>query len=399
MKVLEVCQEFPNRYYPQLGTFIKQSIDSIANQGADVTVISPKPFVLPFSSFPYHNFFKLPRIEHTEKYDLHYPRYIYAVPKKYFYPITGISYSLFVSKYAVKNIKPIPALIHAHFSYPDGYGMMKLAKRWNIPLVISALGTIERKVAYEGSYTSKQIIEAMSFADRILSVSEDLKLHIVNLGIDKNKVHVVPNGVDIGKFKPAGKAHARSILNLPRDKNIVLFVGALRKIKGVDYLIEAAHSFVDKDTYLFMVGRDDGLKKNLEKRAHELKIANYIKFTGPVNHEDIPLWISASDILVLPSLSEGRPNVILEALACEVPVVATDVGGIPELMVDGETGYLVPPKSPDELSRKINKLLDDKNRREKMGKFGRKCIIQRGLTWEAHAKTTVDIYQELLTKS
>ena len=375
MKVLE---EFPNRYYPQLGTFIKQSIDSIANQGADVTVISPKPFVLPFSSFPYHNFFKLPRIEYTEKYDLHYPRYIYAVPKKYFYPITGISYSLFVS---------------------DGYGMMKLAKRWNVPLVISALGTIERKVAYEGSYTSKQIIEAMSFADRILSVSEDLKLHIVNLGIDKNKVHVVPNGVDTDKFKPAGKVHARSMLNLPHDKNIVLFVGALRKIKGVDYLIEAAQSFVDRDTYLFMVGRDDGLKKNLEKRAHELKIANYIKFTGPVNHEDIPLWISASDILVLPSLSEGRPNVILEALACEVPVVATDVGGIPELMVDGETGYLVPAKSPDELSRKINKLLDNKNRREKMGEFGRKSIIQRGLTWEAHAKTTVDIYQELLTKS
>ncbi|HPS90086.1 MAG TPA: glycosyltransferase family 4 protein, partial [Methanosarcina vacuolata] len=72
MKVLEACQEFPNRYYPQLGTFIKQSIDSIANQGVDVTVISPKPFVLPFSVFPYHNFFKLPRIEHTEKYDLHY---------------------------------------------------------------------------------------------------------------------------------------------------------------------------------------------------------------------------------------------------------------------------------------------------------------------------------------
>ncbi|WP_279385042.1 glycosyltransferase [Methanosarcina barkeri] len=69
-----------------------------------------------------------------------------------------------------------------------------------------------------------------------------------------------------------------------------------------------------------------------------------MRFTGPVNHEDIPLWISASDILVLPSLSEGRPNVILEALACEVPVVATDVGGIPELMVDGETGYLVPAK-------------------------------------------------------
>lgn len=399
MKVLEACQEFPNKYYPQLGTFIKQSIDSIANQGVDVTIISPKPFVLPFSSFPYYNFFKLPRIEHTEKYDLHYPRYIYAVPKKYLYSVTGISYSRFVSEYAIKNIKPKPDLIHAHFSYPDGYGMMNLAKKWKVPLVISALGTIERKVAYEGTYTSRQIIEAMNFADRILSVSEDLKLHIVNLGINEEKVHVVPNGVDTEEFKPLGKVHARNQLKLPQDKNIVLFVGALRKIKGVNYLIEAAKDFVDMNTDLFMVGRDDGLRKNLEKRARELEITDFIRYTGPVNHEDIPLWISASDILVLPSLSEGRPNVVLEALACEVPVVATDVGGIPEIMVDGETGYLVPAKNPVELSTKINKLLEDKSRRENMGKLGRKSIIQRGLTWEAHAKKTVDIYSGLLEKS
>jgi glycosyltransferase involved in cell wall biosynthesis len=299
----------------------------------------------------------------------------------------------------MRNIKPQPDLIHAHFSYPDGYGMMKLAKKWKVPLVISALGTIERKVAYEGSYTSRQIIEAMNFADKVLSVSEDLKLHIVNLGINEEKVHVVPNGVDTEQFKPVEKSRARHLLNLPQDKNIVLFVGALRKIKGVDYLIEAAKSFVDKNTDLYMVGRDDGLKKNLEKRARELRIKEHIKFIGPVNHDNVPLWISASDILVLPSLSEGRPNVVLEALSCEVPVVATDVGGIPELMIDGKTGHLVPAKNPEELSRKINKLLGDKNCRENMGKVGRKSIIQRGLTWEAHAKKTVDIYSELLEKS
>ncbi len=396
MRVLEVCQEFPNRYYPQLGTFIKQSIDSIANQKVDITVVSPKPLVLPFSAFPYHNFSKLPRIEHTEKYDLHYPRYVYAVPKKYFYPITGISYAHFVSRYAIKNIKPKPDLIHAHFSYPDGFGMIELAKKWNIPLVISALGTIERKVAYEGSYTSRQIIKAMNFADKVLSVSEDLKLHIVNLGINENNVIVVPNGVDTEKFKPAGKENARKLLNLPLDKNIILFVGALRSIKGVDYLIEAAKNFVDSNTELYLVGRDDGLKKSLKKMAQDFKITDFIKFIGPVNHEDIPLWVSASDILVLPSLSEGRPNVVLEALACEVPVVATDVGGIPELIINGETGYLVPAKNPLELSEKVNKLLGDENQREKMGKFGRKSIIQRGLTWEAHAKKTVDIYSKLL---
>jgi glycosyltransferase involved in cell wall biosynthesis len=274
--------------------------------------------------------------------------------------------------------------------------MIGLAKKWNVPLVISALGTIERKVAYEGTYTSSQIIEAMNFAEKVLSVSEDLKFHIVNLGIDEDKVIVVPNGVDTDKFKPMGKENARNLLNLPLDKNIILFVGALRSIKGVNYLIEAAKKFVDIDTELYMVGRDDGLKKSLVKMAQELKIIDFIKFIGPVNHEDIPLWISASDLLVLPSLSEGRPNVILEALACEVPVVATDVGGIPELMVNGETGYLVPAKNSLDLSEKVKKLLEDEDLRKKMGKLGRKSIIQRGLTWEAHAKKTVDIYSKLL---
>ncbi len=399
MKILEVCQEFPNRYYPQLGTFIKQSIDSIANQKVNVTVVSPKPIVIPFSAFPYHNFSKLPQIEHTEKYDLHYPRYLYIVPKKYFYSLTGISYAYFISRYAIKNIKPKPDLLHAHFSYPDGFGMIGLAKKWKVPFVISALGTLERKVAYEGSYTSRQIFEAMNCADKVLSVSEDLKNHIVNLGISEDKVSVVPNGVDIEKFKPAGKEYARNMLNLPQDKKIVLFVGALKKIKGVDYLIEAAKSFLDTNISLYMVGRDDGMKKSLEKRAHELKIDNHIKFTGPVNHEDIPLWLSASDILVLPSLSEGRPNVILEAFACEVPVVATNVGGVPELMINGETGYLVPAKNPMELSEKVNKLLEDRDLRIKMGKFGRMTIIQRGLTWETHAKKTIKIYSKLLTIS
>jgi glycosyltransferase involved in cell wall biosynthesis len=399
MKILEVCQEFPNRYYPQLGTFIKQSIDSIAKQKINVTVVSPKPIVIPFSAFPYHNFSKLPQIEHTEKYDLHYPRYLYIVPKKYFYPLTGISYAYFVSRYAIKNIKPKPDLLHAHFSYPDGFGMIGLAKKWKVPFVISALGTLERKVAYEGSYTSRQIFEAMDCADKVLSVSEDLKLHIVNLGISKDKVSVVPNGVDIEKFKPVGKEYARNVLNLPQDKKIVLFVGALKKIKGVDYLIEAAKSFLDTNISLYMVGRDDGMKKSLEKKAHELKIGNYIKFTGPLNHEDIPLWLSASDILVLPSLSEGRPNVILEAFACEVPVVATNVGGVPELMINGKTGYLVPAKNPMELSEKVNKLLVDRDLRIKMGKFGRMTIIQRGLTWETHAKKTIKIYSKLLMSS
>ena len=121
----------------------------------------------------------------------------------------------------------------------------------------------------------------MNFADNVLSVSEDLKLHIINLGISEDKVHVVPNGVDIEKFKPSGKEKSRTLLNLPQDKNIVLFVGALRKIKGVDYLIEAAKSFVGTNTVLYMVGRDDGLKKVWKKEHKSLKYSITLNIPDP----------------------------------------------------------------------------------------------------------------------
>ncbi|MCK4819290.1 glycosyltransferase, partial [bacterium] len=272
MKVLEVCQEYPNKYYPQFGTFIKQSIDSIADENVALTVVSPKPMTLPFPIFPYHNFYRLPIRESTSRYEIHYPRYLYCVPKKYFYSCTGQSYSHFISNYVNKNIKSRYDLIHAHFSYPDGYGMIKLASKWKVPLVISALGTIERKVAFEGTKASRMIIESLNFADRILSVSDDLKTSMVNLGIDETKIQVVPNGVDTNRFKPTEKKNARIKLKLPAEKKIVLYIGSLREIKGVDYLVESASKFLDGSTILLLIGRDDGLKKKLVKIAKQLSI-------------------------------------------------------------------------------------------------------------------------------
>jgi len=395
MKVLEVCQEYPNKYYPQFGTFIKQSIDSIVDENVDVTVVSPKPMTLPFPIFPYYNFYRLPTRECTSRYEIHYPRYLYCVPKKYLYQYTGRSYSHFVFNYVNKNIKPEYDLIHAHFSYPDGYGMIKLASKWKVPLVISALGTIERKVAFEGTKTSKMIIESLHFADRILSVSDDLKKRMVNLGIDESKIHVVPNGVDTNRFKPTDKISARMKLKMPTNKKIVLYVGSLRKIKGVDYLVESANKFLDDSTILLLIGRDDGLKKKLIKRAKQLSILEHIQFIDQVSHNDIPLWISASDLLVLPSLSEGRPNVVLEAMSCGVAVIATNVGGTPELIKDKINGFLVEPCNPDELSEKISILLNDEDLRIDMGINGRKYIIENDLTWRAHGEQTVRVYNSL----
>jgi glycosyltransferase involved in cell wall biosynthesis len=396
MNVLEVCQEFPNKFYPQLGTFVKQSVDAISNQGVSVTVVSPKPFTLPYDFFPYHNFYQLPAIAHEIKYDVHHPRYIYFIPKKYLYSFSGMSYSLFTTHYAKKYIKNKPDLIHAHFSYPDGYGMINLSKEWNVPLVVSALGTIERKIAKEGTATSKLIVNTLKTADKILSVSDDLKMNIISLGIDEEKIHVVPNGVDVDSFKSIDQNYARRKLKLPCDKKFVLYVGSLRKIKGVDYLVESAIDFVSEDVILLLVGRDDGLKPRLVKRAKELQIDKYIMFIDQVKHEDIVFWMSCSDVLVLPSLSEGRPNVVLEALSCGLPVVATNVGGTPEILSDYENGILVESCNSKALARKVNEVLYNPKLRNKLIFNGRKNLIENGLTWEAHGKKTVDIYSSLL---
>lgn len=393
MKSIEVCQEFPNIYYPYLGTFVKQSVDALKKEGVDLIVVSPKPMVLPCKIFPYYNFAQLPEKE-INNYEIYYPRYIYPVPKKYFYTFAGDMYSFFVCKYLENNVD-IPDVIHAHFTYPDGYGLINLAKKWKIPLVISMQGTIERKVAFENKSVGKKIIKALEYASKILSVSHELKKRAIDLGIDEKKIVVVPNGVDIEYFYPRNKDDVRYRLQLPQNKKIILFVGALRPIKGVDYLITAAKNFVNEDHILIILGRDDGIKNNLIKKTVDLKISQYVKFVEPRPHEEMPLWISAADILVLPSLSEGRPNVILEAFASEVPVVATDVGGVPELVKDGSNGFLVEPYNYEQIHKRINYLLENESIREAMGKNGKKFIIENGLTWKMHAKKTIEVYNNI----
>lgn len=398
MRVLHISQEYPTVYYPQMGTFIKQSIEALVSEGVDISLISPKPFTFPFIGIPYHNYYYLPKTETGNSYDIHYPRYCYLIPKKYLYPLTGSSYRYFVSKYCVSNLKSSYDLMHAHFSYPDGYGICELAKKRHIPLVISSLGTNERKIAFEDSLVSKRIIDVLQKADSILAVSEDLVHHILSLGVDESKVNLVPNGVDINIFRPTDRKKARRILNLDEDCNIVLYVGSLRQIKGVDYLIEASKQFLGTKTTLLLIGRDDGLKRKLQIRAKELGISNNIRFINQLHHEELPIWMSAADLLVLPSLSEGRPNVILEAFSCGIPVVASNVGGIPELVVDKKNGFLVEARDYSSLAEKVIQLLTNEELRLKMGSYARQSVIERDLTWKAHALQTKKIYANLLKK-
>ena len=224
-------------------------------------------------------------------------------------------------------------------------------------------------------------------------MSEDLARHIGSLGVDPQRLHVVTNGVD-ERFHPADTGASREQLGLPLEPVIVLFVGRLVQVKGLDDLLDALGQLKDLPFLCVLVG-DGPLRQHLGRRAEDEGLAERIKFVGRRSANEIPCWMTAADILVLPSLSEGRPNVVLEAQACALPVVATAVGGTPELLEDGVNGLLVDAGDGAALAGALRRLLIDKDQRRRLGLAGRERLVAGGFTWDATATRTRQIYADV----
>jgi glycosyltransferase involved in cell wall biosynthesis len=133
--------------------------------------------------------------------------------------------------------------------------------------------------------------------------------------------------------------------------------------------------------------------------AAKAGLGGKVIFAGPRPHEEIPLWLNAADVLALPSFSEGLPVTVLEAMACETPVVVTPVGGVPEVVEDGKTGVLANPGDPEMLRSAISRLLSDLDIRTQMGRAGRRFVLEKELTWEAHGQRFASLYQRMLSRN
>jgi glycosyltransferase involved in cell wall biosynthesis len=245
--------------------------------------------------------------------------------------------------------------------------------------------------------TERKWIEAISLytlkrVDKISTVDQALKHRLIEMGIAE--VDVLPNGVDSDRFRPVDAATARRELGLPADNKVVLFVGMLIPIKGIEYLLEAIRVVAHKDeNAIFAFVGEGHLKSKIVERLEDL--ADRVVIAGSRPSTETPLWMNAADILVLPSLSEGRPNVVLEAMACGTSVVATPVGGIPQLLQDGKTGLLVPTRDSEALARSLLRLLRNEDLREELARQARDTILSKGLTWERTADRFAELYRKL----
>jgi glycosyltransferase involved in cell wall biosynthesis len=244
-------------------------------------------------------------------------------------------------------------------------------------------------VAGKNKWRRRRIAEALRECDGVVAVGRDLAEHVVRLGVKPDRVHVVYNGVDRELFCEGDRSQARAALGLAEDKRMVLFVGNLLLSKGAGILIEACRRLrghgVDFHCWLVGQGRDERTLRALVAR-HGLR--DQVRFAGPYPHAQLPLWYRASDVVALPSFSEGVPNVLREALACGRPFVATRVGGVPEV-APAAFSRLVAPGEPGALADALEEVL----RAPRAPEF--QHALPAPMTWEESARQLAERLEEI----
>lgn len=290
-------------------------------------------------------------------------------------------------KYLILKINP--DILHIHQltpSYPLDFALIDFK-----PTIISVWGADILESYQNSSPEIKQkIIFALRKADLITATSKFLVQKTKEL-IPEKEVEVIPFGIDLEKFSPKSKKKDSKIITIG-------FIKHLEPKYGASYLIEAFSEVCKEytNTNLLILG-EGSLENELKNLVKELKIEDRVKFIGFVPNDLVPQYLSQMDIFVMPSIKESESFGVaaLEASAMEIPVVASDIGGVPEVVEDGKTGILVEPKNVKKLVEAIKKLIEDENLRKKMGKAGRK-FVERNYNWTNNAQQMENLYKELL---
>jgi len=256
-------------------------------------------------------------------------------------------------------------------------------------LHVGSITEMEGKVRYAAGLYERLVGRwILRKSSRIVAVSQAVKRYAESLDVEPSKISVVPNSVDPLKFRP--------IIRGDRADGIVRvgFIGRLISNKGPQYLVEAAPRILrDFSDVQFLVAGNGLMLQELEHRVHQLGVESAFRFLGtvPSNVE----FLKSCDIMVRPSLTDGMPLTVLEAMACGIPTVASRVGGTSEILQDGDTGFLVEPRNVDELVSRISTLVADSNLRLEMGGRARK-FIERYYSWNQVAAQLSVVYQDVL---
>jgi len=344
MRILTFGHLFPNSVQPVWGIFVYQRIVHFAKRpGSEVRVVAPIPYIPQWFPSPSREKYKhIPQREFVGGLPVEHPRYL-LVPKIAM-PFHGILLFLGCWRRITKLYREQSFdCIDSHWKYPDGFAAVLAGKMLGVPVFCSARGT-DINVYPRLPLIRPLIRWTLRQACGIIAVSQSLKRVMVDLGIPEEKIRVIGNGVDTDRFHPMDRVQARRQLGLPVEGQLVVAVGSLTEHKGHALLISAIAEISSRWPSLCLCILGEGpLRASLVKLASEKGLDGRVLIPGSCLNEELSVWYNAADVSCLPSSREGWPNVLLESLACGTPVVATRVGGVPEVISSPEHGILVEP--------------------------------------------------------
>lgn len=347
VRLCVITQIFPVREQPYRGHSVYQTLLRL-KQWADILVVSPQ------SRYP--RWF-LPRCRSWARTDESYMppdiavRYVsYSSVPLLTRPVNGTLCSNRLYPYVAASK---PDLILSYWLYPDGYAAVRIARQLGVPVVVKAVGS---DINQSSDPISKALIKTVLHeSDAVLTVSRDLRNKIIDMNIDRSKVFAIPNGCDTEVFRPGDRKLARRDLGLCDRDRIILYIGRLDIRKGLRELVSAVALVQQQQPFVKLVLVGEGPYRDELERCASQNGVN-IKLIGVCSSTEIARWLASCDVASLPSYDEGCPNVILEALSCGRPVVATRVGGIPELVND-QLGILVERKNVPALASALHEAL------------------------------------------
>ncbi len=386
MRIAVVTPLFPIAGEPQRGIFIYQTVRELARL-AEVRVFCP------VAVYPRGKWLRPTSYRYVRPDAGFAPQ---GVETTYFeYPTVPVIARPLNGRSSAIKLAPLldefrPDIVLAYWVYPEGRGAVLAARGIGAPVILGARGSDVRRPPDPWSF--RLMRRTLRQADAVITVSEELRQRCIALGVPAAHVHTIPNGCDAAIFRPHGKSLMRAELGLSQDAEIVLFVGRLVPVKGISDLLEAVKRLAERRPRLQAALVGDGpLRAHVEALVNQFGLEGRVRLPGVRPIQEIAQWMAACDVLCLPSRSEGCPNVVLEAMACGRPVVASAVGGVPELVAP-ECGILVPPADPARLAAALDEALD---RQWDETAIARRA--QRG--WDQVAAETFEICRRVLNRS
>lgn len=358
LKLLTFSSLYPSSARPQHGLFVAARLRELrARHGFDAQVLAPVPW-FPFTAARFGEYAAWARTPETEDWQgqpVAHPRYL-MLPKigMHLQPdAMARAAQAWVERTGCRF-----DVIDAHYFYPDGVAAARLARRFGKPLVITARGSDLNLIGLD-ERARRRMLDACAQAQACVGVSQALVEVLRGWGVPQHKLHVIRNGVDLDRFSEQDSGAARARLGLPVDVPVVLSVGNLFELKGHALLIEAVALLArDWPTLRLVIAGEGPERERLQQLIAQHGLQERVRLLGAVPNADLPHWYGAADLFALPSSREGLPNVMLEALACGTPVVATAVGGIPEVLGgQPDAGALLDERSPAALARAIDATL------------------------------------------